>query len=679
MAGQAYRVVTHFEVDRRIPGLRSVHNQLRTLNSSVNQVTRSFVLLASIRGITNMTRAVANLNSEIQNAEVAIGATFSAITATPFERTIRIARRELRLLRQDAARLPGEVSDFVRTYQQISGAVLRAGGTPEMIRRMTSLGIVGATAVNPLTGMRNIGFDITQALTSGANARTTRDLALLLDSIGITVEAFNALSRPERLRTVVMAFEKYEDSAEQMGRTWAAQTATFRDNFNDLIRITTRPLFDELTEDLLGFNDAVDKSNTKLSEWARIVGDKLVGAYRELKKVTPESLWNASKATVGAGGALGMAGPFISSALGGMGGAVAPPATSAAAGYLGGSATSVVAQLPANFRQVLDTKVAKRVAFFEQTRRGPTKGQFGLPWFGRDGGGSMKLPGRTTVAQRSAARLNEARARILTPGMVAMANLQDISRIKGPSSVLRYSGVRGGVVGAGHAVAQGVGGMMGGLGATIATAAAALAPLLPMFAAMAGFAGAFVEYPRLFGNLLSAFWDLGKGIFFLATGLFKLIAMNPIVTSVFTALADGIILVSRVVGLTVASIGAFLGWLADHVNGFLKGIGFDLGVGTGYDRGIGFLHGMLDRWSAALGYQIPSATRERPAESNEDLNPTKQIPDTTNNFNGPISITIKPEKIDNPNLLARDMESVFRYLAEYKRGGRASPISPRST
>lgn len=296
-----YEVLTRFRVDSRVPGIRGVQQQLRGLNSTVNQVTRSFLLIAAFNGLRRLTGAVVNLNQEVQSAETSIGAVFAVLTDTPIDRSIRIARRELRGLRADAARLPGELSDFVRTYQQIVAPVVQAGGNQTDLRELTRLGISAAFAVNPQTGIRNIGFDITQALTTGLRGRNTRDLAIILRTAGVTEEAFNRLNPRERLEQLRMAFARYEDAAEVMGRTFQAQTATLRDNVAEIVRTLTRPLFDAVTDDLIIVNDWIEKNGDAIDRWAQRVSVKLVGAYEKLKAVLP----GLGQFAAGPGAALG--------------------------------------------------------------------------------------------------------------------------------------------------------------------------------------------------------------------------------------------------------------------------------------------------------------------------------------------------------------------------------------
>ena len=585
----SYRVNTGFVVNSRIPGLRSVNSQLRTLNSTVNQVTRSFLLIVAVRGVHRLTRAVLGLNAEVQNAELSIGAAFSAFTGTQMATSMSVARAELRKLRQDAAKLPGELSDYIRTYNQITGAVLGAGGDQHDIRDLTRLGIVGATAVNPLTGMRNIGFDITQALTSGANQRTTRDLVLLLNTVGMTVEEFNKLAKPERMQAIFTALNAYATAAEEMGKTWTAQTSTLKDNFNEITRQTTRPLFDRLTEDLIQVNALIERNGEATQGWADLVAGNLLAAYTRLKAVmprSPEDVRAAAAAPVTALGAAGIA--------------------------------SVGAGIASQF-----------VSFISSVPN----------WIPEDRLTSLGMIGDAVKNQRHKG---------LLPSIGAMG-----------------------------AVSMGL--LESNFTALIAAVTPLIAPLAAIVAGVAAFGGMIIGTFMMFPSILSEAAQAGGGLLFtlgkLLVSIGKLLFLNPLVVGLGVAVLQVANIFTRVVSIILGIVGKMVDYVATTLMG-VTSLFKDSPSGPA-----AAVNSFLDDVEKMFGLNtfaplVPEAIQRKPEGG--ELN-KRTIPDTTNNFNGPISITIKPEKIDNPNLLARDIESVFNYLAEYKRGGRGAVLTPRST
>jgi len=676
-----YRIRASLEMQPQIRGMTALHRQLRSLNSSISQVTRSFALLSAIYGVQRLTRAFTRLNAEVQNAEVSIGGAFSAITGTELRKSIGIARRELRGLRADAAKLPGELSDYIRTYQQVTGAALGAGASTKDIRRLTRLGIVGASAANPLMGMRNIGFDITQALTAGANARTTKDLVLLMQPIGMTVEAFNELSKPERLAAIFRALEKYTEAAKVMGRTWDAQTATFRDNFAELARTATRPLFDVLTLDLIEFNEWLERNNAQLTRWAELVGGTLVGAYERLKLVTPAGVWNAVSAPTGAAvtaGILGRAAPYaITGATAGIGSAAptlaAYIAQNASLSRFTGSTRSLAnpqAWLQGRARQ----RSASSLAFFEEARgvRG-RRNLTGLS-FGRLDG-QMKLPSnRSTRASRAAA----IQARAFRNTLTSIPTGPGAAFPRGRGS---FTGRVGGML---SNAAGGIGAFVGAKASSLAVQFSALAGILgPLVGIVGGLVGAFLVTPRLFGETAVALWNLVRGVGQFLSLIFKIVFLNPAVSSMFTALVDGLNILTRVVGLTFSTGVYWAGELGRAVGSWL---GFDIGAfrfldAINYTRGMEGINAGLDAWAAAIGLRpgLPFKDIQKEETETGSLDPLRNpVSDTTNNFNGPITVNIRPERIDNPNQLARDMQSVFDYLEEYQ-SGRRGRLAPRSS
>lgn len=292
MAGVAidptiYQVRVAFRVRQDVPGLRRVEGQIRRINSGINTITRSFAVLAVSGGIVRATQAVIDFQTEIQNAEVGIGAIISALTRTDISTSIVEARNQVRLLRRDAALSPGELADFTRGFQQILSPVLAAGGDLERARQLNRLGLVAGAAINPERGLINLPFDIAQALTQGVGVRTTRDLNIALRAIGVSNEEFNRLTSPERLETLERAFGTFGDAAEVMGRTWDAQTATLRDNTKEIVRTVSAPIFQRWTEQLIGINQWLEENNSVTTVWAFNLGQNVLSVYDDILNRLP--------------------------------------------------------------------------------------------------------------------------------------------------------------------------------------------------------------------------------------------------------------------------------------------------------------------------------------------------------------------------------------------------------
>lgn len=298
-----YVVNTRFQVMRNVPGLQNVGRQVQGLNRSFNNLVRSAALIGFASGIVKGTRALITMQTEIQNAEVGIGSIISALTKTDMTKSLRAASNIVKELRKDATKAPGELADFAQGFQQILAPVLSAGGTLGRARELNRLALLAGSAINPDRGLKTLPIDVTQALTQGVGARTTRDLNIALRAISVSNEEFNEMTRPERLETLERAFGTFSEAALVMGRTWDAQAATLKDNIKEIARTITRPLFQTMTDQLINVNNLMDKNNAAITIWADTLSNRVLRTYDDILRRGPQIARVIGVSAGGLGGA----------------------------------------------------------------------------------------------------------------------------------------------------------------------------------------------------------------------------------------------------------------------------------------------------------------------------------------------------------------------------------------
>lgn len=338
-----YVIRTRFETQREIPGLTAATRSLTAIEGKISglgrNLTGAFAGLATGAGVAAAVKGVVTLNSESQNARYGIASLTSALTGSNWTKSLDFASAMMQKLRADAAAGAGETQDYVEAFQQMMAPGLQAGADPMGIEKMTRLALAGGFALRGNEGLKLAPMDVLQAMTAGAGDRTTPIVNQALRSIGMTNEAFNKLSAPDRWKTLEKAFGSFEESANAMGQTWGAQTATFTDAVKDLVMTGTAGLFDRWTEDLKKVNAWLAANREVMRDMADNVGSRLV------------SVWEAAKAnpTELAGGGAGLVGASLGSkaigAAGIAGGAGAALAAGAAVffGFVTYSATQGLA------------------------------------------------------------------------------------------------------------------------------------------------------------------------------------------------------------------------------------------------------------------------------------------------------------------------------------------------
>ncbi len=273
--------------DKAGPGAKGVTNKLDAVERKAKKVGLSitrilggaFAAIGGIAVVGRMTQGIIGLNAEIQEASFGMASLLSATTGIEIADALGIARREVGLLRRDAASGVGELSDYLQGFQMLLAPVLQAGGDTETVRSLTRNAIAAGFALRGVEGMRLAPMDIQQALTAGLGQRTTPIALAAVRAAGMTQEAFNKLDVTEKIEALNEAFQKFAPGVELMGTTWAAQMSTMNDAIKGIIRTVTGPLFDRWSTQLRGVNDWLERNAESITKIAEDIAPKLVAVW----------------------------------------------------------------------------------------------------------------------------------------------------------------------------------------------------------------------------------------------------------------------------------------------------------------------------------------------------------------------------------------------------------------
>lgn len=324
------RVTSEFTVRRRIRGLGSIRQQLRNVTrdavrarSQIASITGGFTgggvfgafgrlaggLFGGVAGgiaggllaqgviglgrlVTRAGSGIASLNSEMEDLQLNITGVLTSLTRLDPARSFELARDQVAGLRREAARLPGELPEFVLGFQTILGATLSAGRGVEEARRLNRLAIVAGSifGAGGTRGRRTFPLDIQQALTQGLGAQRTRDLNVLVRGAGVTLSQFNRQTRGQRFDTLIRALERIEGVTELIGQSFSAQSATFRDNIREIGRNASRPIFQVWTRQLNRINRFFQQNEGQIRRLSRLVGVTLRDGYQFLARIVQRIL-----------------------------------------------------------------------------------------------------------------------------------------------------------------------------------------------------------------------------------------------------------------------------------------------------------------------------------------------------------------------------------------------------
>lgn len=353
--GGALRVPVEFFARPGIRGLSGVTASIRKLNSTVNSIFYGAIFLGLQHSLMRAARGFIALNTEIENAQVGIAGLLTGLTGAPIATTMKVARQEVAYFRREAAKLPGDLPDYIQAFQLVAGPAFRAGATRDEARRLARLSVLAGSLTPTGRGMKTLPIDVLQALAGSAHQTNTRDLLTLL---GMDAKAFNKLSQPERLKTLLEGLGRLEPAAVVAGFTWDAQFATLQDTIKQILRTLSGPMFSAAKRGLISLNDILDRNFKKWEFFLAHVGTDLVywtqSAGRAIAKFDfagwTKAAFKGGSLMFGMATGVGIAG-LVASGIGGVlgtligasaGTMMAGPAGTVAGGFAGSAIGSLI-------------------------------------------------------------------------------------------------------------------------------------------------------------------------------------------------------------------------------------------------------------------------------------------------------------------------------------------------
>lgn len=262
-------------------GIRRTARGFRMLSMAIAPMIGGAVGLASIGYAT--AKGFKNLNEELNNSiqlagQLNLAFRFSEDPAENFLKSMKVSKSVFREMVSDAAKLPGELSDFLGIGRAIGLPAFTAGATTGQYREL----IAKLALVTPMAGGKfdAVGLGAMQMLQG--TARITNPLFAMMKAgnllgadIGTTGD-FNELQLVERLARLDAGLSRLVDN--EMFRsavldTFDTQLGTLADNLFGISGIAGElgaDAFDGLLEGLTGLNRWLEENQAGIVEKARL-------------------------------------------------------------------------------------------------------------------------------------------------------------------------------------------------------------------------------------------------------------------------------------------------------------------------------------------------------------------------------------------------------------------------
>lgn len=229
-------------------------------------------------------------------------------------------------LRGDAKNSAGTFKEMTDFAKDIAPPVLAAGASMKQLRELTKGSVVAASAFGIRADVA--ALDIRQALGKGLNKRDPFG-SMLLDSIGMTTDAFNELDKASRMTTLQKAFDQpaIKAAAAEYQTSFEGVFSTFKSSLQEFGGKVGSKVFAGLTSELLKANEWIANNGKELDLMAKGFADSMVSAFNMAKNIFgfivehKDLLMALAKAFLVTKGIGMMAGPFAS--LGGAAGTMA--------------------------------------------------------------------------------------------------------------------------------------------------------------------------------------------------------------------------------------------------------------------------------------------------------------------------------------------------------------------
>lgn len=245
------------------------------------------------------------LNRQFENTSIRIASTLRAFDVAPtFAKAQAEAAGVMNTINNLAARLPGEAEAYISVFATALPKVI-AAGMRDVGEAAKFTSIYTAVASTNMVDAGQAGMDLFRMLSGQAGA-DVRMWTVMAEHIGMTTEAFNKLSAPERLAKLQDAIGKFNEGLTASGDGFESVTGGVESQLKEINRLATELSFKKSKDQLAEMSRFLAENRQTLIESGEIltstyqgIANTLEKSYEGLKLIGAKLLTDYAKVALG--------------------------------------------------------------------------------------------------------------------------------------------------------------------------------------------------------------------------------------------------------------------------------------------------------------------------------------------------------------------------------------------
>jgi len=222
---------------------------------------------------------VGQLNAQLESSTISLGTIYYAKGAVgSIAEGVATATESIKLMRKEAALLPGEFEDLQKIVVTTATPLLATGMSPtDQIKLSSKIMAAGVVTQMPLDQVAREAALLVEGRAGGANMFGVKLLGLQGDA----ATRFNQKPVQDRIATITRELDKYAGAIDVFSTSWTAVSSTFMDTLKTVGGQATAPLFELIKHQLGNVNTWLEQNQEKVSKWADEFGYHLFRAWQK--------------------------------------------------------------------------------------------------------------------------------------------------------------------------------------------------------------------------------------------------------------------------------------------------------------------------------------------------------------------------------------------------------------
>lgn len=276
-------------VSRNVQIIVSMSNRLagpanRASMSLWNMVKAARAAQIVFEGIAKTVGYFIKINQQMEDMTIQFAAFLNASgMVSRFNDSLQLSTSFVEILRDRAAKLPGEFSDYTevasRSFVALTGAGFKSvEQMADFVSRFTAIGVMMQVPA------RVVGTSL-ELMMKGLQRNATPMWQRLSGLMGVTSDQWKRFTETERMQRLVAVFGKFNDALAASERTGSSIFGQFNSNVQQIAMLASNPAYEQLKRFLYDLNEILAENKQFLASLLQTVV-KLTLALGVLKLVS---------------------------------------------------------------------------------------------------------------------------------------------------------------------------------------------------------------------------------------------------------------------------------------------------------------------------------------------------------------------------------------------------------